>query len=244
MGESVRTVIDNNAGRLRPDAVYVVNAPYNGGTHLPDITVITPVFEGERILFYVASRGHHADIGGITPGSMPPDSRVVEEEGILFDNFKLVDQGTFLERKLRDHLASGPYPARNPEQNIADLKAQIAAGEKGVQEVHSMIDQFGVDVVHAYMKHVQDNAEESVRRVIEVLKSGCFECPMDDGSKIKVEVSINHEERSAKIDFTGTSSQLETNFNAPTAVSRAAVLYVFRSMVEDDIPLNLSLIHI
>ncbi|GIS90082.1 MAG: hypothetical protein CM1200mP20_01230 [Pseudomonadota bacterium] len=238
MGESVRTVIDNNAGRIRPDDVYVVNAPYNGGTHLPDITVITPVFEGDRILFYVASRGHHADIGGITPGSMPPDSRVVEEEGILFDNFKLVDQGTFLERKLRDHLASGPYPARNPEQNIADLKAQIAAGEKGVQEVHAMIDQFGVDVVHAYMKHVQDNAEEQVRRVIDVMQDGEFSYPLDEGSTIKVKITFDKKNRGATVDFTGTSPQRPTNFNAPSAVARSAVLYVFRCLVNDAIPLN------
>ena len=238
MGESVRTVIDNNAGRIRPDDVYVVNAPYNGGTHLPDITVITPVFEGDRILFYVASRGHHADIGGITPGSMPPDSRVVEEEGILFDNFKLVDQGTFLERKLRDHLASGPYPARNPEQNIADLKAQIAAGEKGVQEVHAMIDQFVVDVVHAYMKHVQDNAEEQVRRVIDVMQDGEFSYPLDEGSTIKVKITFDKKNRGATVDFTGTSPQRPTNFNAPSAVARSAVLYVFRCLVNDAIPLN------
>ena len=199
MSEAVRTVIDVNGKSISPGDVYVVNAPYNGGTHLPDITVITPVFDQEnsRILFYVASRGHHADIGGITPGSMPPDSRVVEEEGILFDNFKLIDRGQFLEQKLRDHLASGPYPARNPEQNIADLKAQIAAGEKGVQEVHRMIKQFGVDVVHAYMKHVQDNAEEQVRRVIDVMEDGEFSYPLDEGSVIKVVISFDKENRCA-----------------------------------------------
>ncbi|MEL0021854.1 MAG: hydantoinase B/oxoprolinase family protein, partial [Rickettsiales bacterium] len=162
MSEIIRTVIRENAGKMKPGDVFVVNAPYNGGTHLPDVTVITPIFgdDGKDILFFVASRGHHADIGGITPGSMPPDSKVVEEEGILFDNFKLVDQGAFLEDKLRHHLADHPYPARNPDHNVADLKAQIAAGEKGVQEVRKMIDQFGLDVVHAYMRHVQDNAEE------------------------------------------------------------------------------------
>ncbi|SVD92546.1 uncharacterized protein METZ01_LOCUS445400, partial [marine metagenome] len=238
MGEAVRTVIDSNVESIRPDDVYVVNAPYNGGTHLPDITVITPVFDEEQILFYVASRGHHADIGGITPGSMPPDSRVVEEEGILFDNFKLVDRGIFLEQKLRDHLASGPYPARNPEQNIADLKAQIAAGEKGVQEVHAMIDQFGVDVVHAYMKHVQDNAEEQVRRVIDVMQDGEFSYPLDEGSVIKVKITFDKEKRGATVDFTGTSAQRPTNFNAPSAVARSAVLYVFRCLVNDAIPLN------
>ena len=240
MSEAVRTVIDVNAKLISPGDVYVVNAPYNGGTHLPDITVITPVFDQEnsRILFYVASRGHHADIGGITPGSMPPDSRVVEEEGILFDNFKLIDRGQFLEQKLRDHLASGPYPARNPEQNIADLKAQIAAGEKGVQEVHRMIKQFGVDVVHAYMKHVQDNAEEQVRRVIDVMEDGEFSYPLDEGSVIKVAISFDKKNRCAKVDFTGTSDQRPSNFNAPSAVARSAVLYVFRCLVDDAIPLN------
>tara|TARA_Y100000758_G_scaffold104554_1_gene72725 strand:+ start:56 stop:2140 length:2085 start_codon:yes stop_codon:yes gene_type:complete len=240
MSEAVRTIIGVNATSIGPGDVYVVNAPYNGGTHLPDITVITPVFDQacSRILFYVASRGHHADIGGITPGSMPPDSRVVEEEGILFDNFKLVDQGTFLEQKLRDHLASGPYPARNPEQNIADLKAQIAAGEKGVQEVHRMIDQFGVDVVHAYMKHVQDNAEEQVRRVIDVMEDGEFSYPLDEGSIIKVKITFDKENRCATVDFTGTSDQRPSNFNAPSAVVRSAVLYVFRCLIDDAIPLN------
>ena len=233
MGESVRTVIEVNAASISLGDVYVVNAPYNGGTHLPDLTVITPVFDQEhsRILFYVASRGHHADIGGITPGSMPPDSRNVEEEGILFDNFKLVDQGTFLEQKLRDHLASGPYPARNPEQNIADLKAQIAAGEKGVKEVHRMIEQFGVDVVHAYMKHVQDNAEEQVRRVIDVMDDGEFSYPLDEGSVIKVTITFDKEKRCATVDFTGTSDQRPSNFNAPSSVVRSAVLYVFRCLV-------------
>ena len=240
MSEAVRTVIDVNGKSISPGDVYVVNAPYNGGTHLPDITVITPVFDqaNSRILFYVASRGHHADIGGITPGSMPPDSRVVEEEGILFDNFKLIDRGQFLEQKLRHHLASGPYPARNPEQNIADLKAQIAAGEKGVQEVHRMIKQFGVDVVHAYMKHVQDNAEEQVRRVIDVMEDGEFSYPLDEGSVIKVVISFDKENRCAKVDFTGTSDQRPSNFNAPSAVARSAVLYVFRCLVDDAIPLN------
>jgi len=240
MSEAVRTIIDVNATSISPGDVYVVNAPYNGGTHLPDITVITPVFNQarSRILFYVASRGHHADIGGITPGSMPPDSRVVEEEGILFDNFKLVDQGTFLEQELRDHLGSGPYPARNPEQNIADLKAQIAAGEKGVQEVHRMIDQFGVDVVHAYMKHVQDNAEEQVRRVIDLMDDGEFSYSLDEGSIIKVKITFDKENRCATVDFTGTSNQRPSNFNAPSAVVRSAVLYVFRCLVDDAIPLN------
>ena len=242
MSESIRTVIRENAGRMKPGDVFCVNAPYNGGTHLPDVTVITPVFDdagaGPRILFFVASRGHHADIGGSIPGSMPPDARTVEEEGILFDNFMLVDGGRFLEAELRAHLGSGRWPARNPDQNVADLKAQIAAGEKGIQEVRRMIADFGLDVVHAYMKHVQDNAEEQVRRVIDVMRDGAFELPMDDGSVIRVRITFDRERREATVDFTGTSPQRPNNFNAPSAVARSAVLYVFRCLVEDDIPLN------
>ena len=240
MSESIRTVLRENAGKMKPGDVFVVNAPYNGGTHLPDVTVITPVFDdaGDDILFFAASRGHHADIGGITPGSMPPDSKVVEEEGILFDNFMLVDGGEFLEDKLRKHLADHPYPARNPDHNIADLKAQIAAGAKGVQEVHKMIDQFGLDVVHAYMRHVQDNAEEQVRRVIDVMLDGEFTYSTDEGAEIKVKISFNKEKRSATVDFTGTSNQRPSNYNAPSAVARSAVLYVFRCLVDDKIPLN------
>ncbi len=240
MSESIRTVKRENEGKMKPGDVFTVNAPYNGGTHLPDVTVITPIFDeaGRDILFFVASRGHHADIGGITPGSMPPDSHVVEEEGILFDNFMLVDGGTFLETKLRDHLGAGPYPARNPDHNVADLKAQIAAGEKGVQEVRKMIEQFGLDVVHAYMKHVQDNAEEQVRRVIDVMQDGEFEYPMDEGAVIKVRITFDKENRAATVDFTGTSNQRPSNFNAPSAVARSAVLYVFRCLVDDNIPLN------
>ena len=240
MSESIRTVLTENAGAMKPGDVYVVNAPYNGGTHLPDVTVITPIFDkaGQDILFFVASRGHHADIGGRTPGSTPPDSTTVEEEGILFDNFKLVDAGTFLEDKLRAHLGSGRYPARQPDHNVADLKAQIAAGEKGVREVHRMIEQFGLDVVHAYMRHVQDNAEEQVRRVIEVLSDGEFAYPLDEGGIVKVKISFDKEKREATVDFTGTSAQRPTNFNAPSAVCRSAVLYVFRTLVDDNIPLN------
>jgi 5-oxoprolinase (ATP-hydrolysing) len=240
MGESVRAVIVNNAGAIEPEDVYVLNAPYNGGTHLPDVTVITPVFDdkGERILFYVGSRGHQADIGGTMPGSMPPDTRTVEEEGVLIDNFKLVARGTFREAEMRALLASGKYPVRNPDQNIADLKAQIAANEKGVQELRRMVGHFGLDTVMAYMGHVQNNAEESVRRVIDVLKDGSFAYEMDDGSVIKVAISIDRENRSARVDFTGTSPQQPTNFNAPAAVCRAAVLYVFRTLVDDDIPMN------
>ncbi|MDB5808888.1 MAG: 5-oxoprolinase [Betaproteobacteria bacterium] len=240
MGESIRTVIRENAGKMNPGDVFVLNAPYNGGTHLPDVTVITPVFDdaGTHILFYVGSRGHHADIGGITPGSMPPDSRVVEEEGVLIDNFLLVERGRLREQETIALLSSGKYPCRNVAQNMADLRAMIAANEKGVQELRRMVAHFGLDVVHAYMRHVQDNAEESLRRVINVLKDGRFEYAMDHGAVIKVAIRFNRQERSAVIDFTGTSAQLDNNFNAPSAVCMAAVLYVFRSLVDDDIPLN------
>jgi len=239
MGESVKAVIRLNAGRMKPGNSYVVNAPYNGGTHLPDVTVITPVFGGDdRILFYVGSRGHHADIGGITPGSMPPGSKVVEEEGVLMDNFLLVEEGRLREKETIELLTSGPHPVRNVQQNLADLQAQVAANEKGVQELNRMVDEFGLDVVHAYMRHVQDNAEESVRRVIGVLKDGEFALPLDNGAVIRVKVSIGADRRSAKIDFGGTSPQLPNNFNAPSAVCMAAVLYVFRTLVDDDIPLN------
>ena len=240
MGESIKTVIRRNAGKMKPGDVYVLNDPYNGGTHLPDVTVITPVFdEKEReILFYVGSRGHHADIGGITPGSMPPFSKTVEEEGVLLDNVKLVENGRMLEADMRKLLASARYPARNPDQNIADLRAQIAANEKGVQELKRMVAHFGLDVVKAYMGHVQDNAEECVRRVLGVLKDGEFAYEMDNGAMIRVKISIGADRRSATIDFTGTSAQLESNFNAPSAVVYAAVLYVFRTLVDDDIPLN------
>jgi 5-oxoprolinase (ATP-hydrolysing) len=240
MGESIKTVIRENAGRMKPGNVYVLNAPYNGGTHLPDVTVITPVFDdqGREILFYVGSRGHHADIGGITPGSMPPDSKTVEEEGVLIDNFLLVEQGRFREQETIALLSSGQYPVRNVQQNLADLQAQIAANEKGVQALREMVSHFGLEVVRAYMRHVQDNAEESVRRVIGVLKDGSFELPLDNGAKIRVQISIGADRRSAVIDFAGTSAQLPNNFNAPSAVAMAAVLYVFRTLVDDDIPLN------
>jgi 5-oxoprolinase (ATP-hydrolysing) len=240
MGESVRTVIRERTGTMKPGDVYVLNAPYNGGTHLPDITVITPVFDedGRAILFYVGSRGHHADVGGITPGSMPPDSKVVEEEGVLLDNEVLVEQGRFREKEITALFLGARYPARNVHQNIADLRAQIAANEKGVQELRRMVEHFGLDTVQAYMKHVQDNAEEQVRRVLDVLKDGSFAYEMDDGSVIKVTISIDKKARRAKIDFTGTSAQRPTNYNAPSAVCRAAVLYVFRTLVDDDIPMN------
>jgi len=253
MGESIRTVIARNRETMRPGDVYALNDPYNGGTHLPDVTVITPVYleerEAERTgsyrtlpsdrpVFYVGSRGHHADIGGITPGSMPPFSRTVEEEGVLIDNVKLVEGGRLREEEMRRLLAEARYPARNPDQNLADLRAQIAANEKGVQEVRRMVAHFGLDVVQAYMRHVQDNAEECVRRVIGVLKDGEFSYEMDNGAVIRVAVSIGADRRSATVDFTGTSGQLESNFNAPAAVVYAAVLYVFRTLVDDDIPLN------
>ncbi len=238
MGESIKTVIRLNAGKMKPGDVYVLNAPYNGGTHLPDVTVITPVFRDREILFYVGSRGHHADIGGITPGSMPPGSKVVEEEGVLIDNFLLVEQGRFREQETVALLTSGRYPVRNVHQNIADLQAQIAANEKGVQELGRMVEHFGLEVVRAYMKHVQDNAEESVRRVIGVLKDGSFDYPLDNGARIKVSITIGSDRRAARIDFSGTSAQLPNNFNAPSAVCMAAVLYVFRTLVDDDIPLN------
>jgi 5-oxoprolinase (ATP-hydrolysing) len=240
MGESIKTVIRLNAGRMRAGDVYVLNAPYNGGTHLPDITVITPVFDaaGARILFYVGSRGHHADVGGITPGSMPPDSRTVDEEGVLIDNFLLVEAGRLREAETVQLLSSGPYPARNVAQNMADLRAMIAANEKGVQELRRMVQHFGLDVVHAYMRHVQDNAEEAVRRVIGVLRDGEFSYEMDCGGVIRVRIAIDRAARRATIDFTGTSAQLPNNYNAPSAVCMAAVLYVFRTLVDDDIPLN------
>ncbi|MEJ2478917.1 MAG: hydantoinase B/oxoprolinase family protein [Acidihalobacter sp.] len=239
MGESVRAVIAGNP-EMHPGDVYALNDPYHGGTHLPDITVVTPVFDaaGERLLFHVGARGHHADVGGRTPGSMPADSRTLAEEGVLLDNFKLVEGGVLREEELRKTLAGGPWPARNPEQNLADLRAQIAANEKGVQVLRQMVAHFGLDTVHAYMRHVQDNAEESVRRAIDVLHDGAFEYEMDDGAKIAVAVRIDRAARSATIDFTGTSAQRENNFNAPLAVCRAAVLYVFRTLVDDDIPMN------
>ncbi len=240
MGESVRTVIGERGTSQRPGDVTVLNAPYAGGTHLPDITVITPVFDGagSEILFYVASRGHHADIGGITPGSMPAASRVIEEEGVMIENFRLVHNGTFREQAFRDLLASGKWPARNPDQNVADLRAQIAANHKGVSEMRRMMDHFGLDVVNAYMGHVQDNAAECVRRELDRMVGGSFAYPLDDGSVVKVTIDVDHAKRCARIDFTGTSAQLDTNFNAPVAVCRAAVLYVFRTLVDDDIPLN------
>ena len=244
MGESIKTVIRENAGKMHPGDVYMLNDPYHGGTHLPDVTVITPVYvaEGAEPTFYVGSRGHHADIGGTTPGSMPPFSTRIDEEGVQINNVKLVDRGIFLEEEVHSLLTTGggttPYPSRNPQQNLADLRAQIAANEKGVQELSKMVGQFGLDVVQAYMRHVQDNAEESVRRVITQLKDGQFTLKLDNGAQISVSVKVNVAERSAVIDFAGTSAQQTNNFNAPRAVCMAAVLYVFRTLVDDDIPLN------
>ncbi|MDO8386540.1 MAG: hydantoinase B/oxoprolinase family protein [Polaromonas sp.] len=238
MGESIKTVVRENATTMQPGDVYVLNDPYHGGTHLPDITVITPVYLNDQPTFYVGSRGHHADVGGITPGSMPPFSTRIEEEGVQISNFKLVDRGVLREAEMIALLQSGEYPSRNPQQNMADLKAQIAANEKGVQELGKMVEHFGLDVVQAYMNHVQDNAEESVRRVITRLKDGEFTLPLDNGAQIRVAIRVNAVERSAVIDFTGTSPQQTNNFNAPTAVCMAAVLYVFRTLVDDDIPLN------
>jgi 5-oxoprolinase (ATP-hydrolysing) len=250
MSESIKTVMRENAGRMIPGNAYVINDPYHGGTHLPDVTVITPVFDsaGREILFYVGSRGHHADIGGITPGSMPPFSTSLDEEGVLFTNFQLVEgQGVDRPGRLREAeclaiLTGGPhparYPARNAQQNLADLKAQIAANEKGREELLRMVEQFGLDVVQAYMRHVQDNAEESVRRVITVLRDGSFDYRLDNGALIRVRITVDREKREATIDFTGTSEQLPNNFNAPSAICVAAVLYVFRTLVDDEIPLN------
>jgi 5-oxoprolinase (ATP-hydrolysing) len=239
MGESVKIVIAGHP-TIKPGDVFAINAPYNGGTHLPDVTVVTPVFDTQNkaVIFYVASRGHHADLGGITPGSMPPNSTTVEEEGILFDNIQIVRDNKLLQTEIRHLLTNNQYPARNPDQNIADLSAQIAANEKGVSELKRMTEHFGLNVVEAYMQHVQDNAEESVRRVIDVLSDGAFVYAMDDGSEIKVAIRIDKKKRQAMIDFTGTSSQRPNNFNAPLPVCRAAVLYVFRTLVNDDIPLN------
>ena len=293
MGESVQSLIRAQGDSLRPGDVYALNNPYNGGTHLPDVTVITPVFlesppsplqkvgndsqdvnsplkkgaatagdsadgplnppmlgdlrsdppqalgaRGTRPQFYVASRGHHADIGGITPGSMPPQSHTLAEEGVLIDNFLLIDQGTFRADALRDLLTTAPYPARNVEQNIADLQAQIAANVKGVEELRRLAAQQGLATVQAYMGHVQDNAEACVRRVIDSLVPGQFTYHLDDGGHIQVTIGIDAAQRCATIDFTGTSPQRDSNFNAPTAVGKAAVLYVFRTLVDDDIPLN------
>jgi 5-oxoprolinase (ATP-hydrolysing) len=240
MGESVRTVIRTRGATLKPGDVVALNNPYNGGTHLPDVTVITPVFDaaGKDILFFVGSRGHHADIGGLTPGSTPPLSRTLEEEGVVIDDFLLVDGGHFREAEFRALLAGARYPARSPDVNVADIKAQIAANEKGVQELSRAVAEYGLATVSAYMRHVMDNAEESVRRVLEKLPDGHFETRIDDGAPLKVAIRVDRAARKAVIDFTGTGPQRPSNFNAPSAVCRAVVLYCFRCLVGEDIPLN------
>ncbi|MDN3295745.1 hydantoinase B/oxoprolinase family protein [Streptomyces ficellus] len=239
MGESIKEVLRRNRGTLRPGDVYAINDPYHGGTHLPDVTVVTPVFgpEGE-LRFLVASRGHHAEIGGITPGSMPAFSRTIHEEGVLFDNWLLVRDGRLREAETRRLLTEAPYPSRDPGTNLADLRAQIAANEKGIEELRRMIEEFGIDVVHAYMRHVRNNAEESVRRIVATLHDGSYRYETDDGAVIHVAFRVDRERRRAVLDFTGTSPQRPGNTNAPRSVVMAAVLYVFRTLVDDDIPLN------
>ena len=240
MSESIKTIIRENSLTMNPGDAFLINAPYNGGTHLPDITLIKPVFDecNESVIFYVATRGHHADIGGTVPGSAPANSTHIKEEGVLIDNFTLVSKGIFLENEIHDLLSLAEYPARNIKQNIADLKAQVAAAEKGSQELLKVIKHYGLEVVHAYMGHVQDNAEESVRRVLDVLSDSSFTYKMDDGHQVSVSISVDKVNRSATIDFTGTSNQHPGNYNAPSAICYAAVLYVFRCLVDDDIPLN------
>ena len=240
MSEAIRTIIRSRKATMRPGDAYMLNAPFNGGTHLPDVTVVTPVWDeaGESVLFYVAARGHHADIGGMTPGSAPPNSSHIDEEGVLIDDFLLVEAGRFREAETRELLASGDWPCRNVDDNVADLKAQIAANETGAAGVRQMVEQFGLEAVSAYMRHVQDNAEESVRRVIGALKDGTCEYEMDDGRFIRVAVRVDPERREAEIDFTGTAERSPLNYNAPLAVCRAVVLYVFRTLVGTPIPLN------
>jgi 5-oxoprolinase (ATP-hydrolysing) len=239
MGESVREVLRRRGESLRPGDAIALNAPYAGGTHLPDVTVVMPVFlGGDSPEFFVAARGHHADIGGITPGSMPADSRHIDEEGVLLDCVPVVEGGEFREEALRSLLAGGRHPARNITQNLADLRAQVAACQKGLAELEAMASQYGLDVVRAYMTHVQDNAEAAVRQVIGVLRDGEFACELDNGAVIRVSVRIDRAQREATIDFSGTSAQLSDNFNAPLPVTRAAVLYVFRTLVDDEIPMN------
>ncbi|MBL6927431.1 MAG: hydantoinase B/oxoprolinase family protein [Acidimicrobiia bacterium] len=245
MSETIKSVIaqnsepgDDQPSHMSPGDVFVLNAPYNGGTHLPDITVVKPVFEGADIIFYVASRGHHADVGGMTPGSAPANSTSVEQEGVLLNGEKLVEDGVFLEGDLRDLLATGPYPARSPDHNVADLKAQVAACEKGTIELLSVVDHYSLAVVHAYMAHVKRNAEDSVRRLIGTLNDCSFTYGTDDGHQVSVSITVDREAGSATLDFTGTSATHPGNYNAPRAVCQAAVLYVFRCMVDDDIPLN------
>lgn len=238
MGESVLALVKNQAINIQADEVYLINSPYHGGTHLPDITVVTPVFDQQQLLFFVASRGHHADVGGISPGSMPAHSHSIEEEGVMSAGMKIVIKGEFQEQIVREWLTSSLYPARNVDQNIADLQAQIAANNKGRQELEIMVAHYSLATVLSYMQHVQNNAAESVRKILGTLNNGSFENIMDNGARIVVSININQQQRTATIDFTGTSAQLHSNFNAPAAVCKAAVLYVFRTLVKDDIPLN------
>ncbi len=240
MGESVRVILDRRAGQMREGDAFVLNAPYAGGTHIPDVTVVMPVFlPGEAApLFYTAARGHHADIGGISPGSMPPFSTHIAEEGVLLDNVQLLREGVFLEAELTTLLTQDRYPVRNVTQNIADLRAQVASCNKGADELRKMVGHFSRAVVVAYMKHVQDNAEASVRRVIHRLHDGEFGVDLDDGSHIHVKITIDRARREATVDFTGTSAQRPSNFNAPRPVSQAVVLYVFRTLVDAEIPMN------
>ena len=240
MSEAIRTVIKLNKNNIFPGDVFVLNAPFNGGTHLPDVTVITPVFDkdGKQITFFVASRGHHADIGGKTPGSGPPDSKHIDEEGVLIDNFKMFDKGVFRESEIRKILSSGRYPCRNIEHNMADLAAQVAANNTGIVEINAMIEQFGIETVHSYMNHVQDNAEECIRNAIVNLKEGKYEYELDNGEYIRVRITIDKIKREATIDFSGTAPKNPFNYNAPMAVCHAVILYVFRTLVGNNIPLN------
>jgi 5-oxoprolinase (ATP-hydrolysing) len=243
MSDSVKTVMRENAGDIHDGDAFMLNSPYNGGTHLPDVTVITPVFAAGKPVFWLGSRGHHADIGGRTPGSAPPDSTHIEEEGVLIDNVRLVSRGTFQQARAEEVLGSGRYPCRNIAQNMADLKAQVAANETGRQGLLEVCEHYGLEGVIAYMGHVQDNAEESVRRVLSTLPSGSYDYEMDDGARIRVAVSVDHDRREATIDFTGTSPQNPGNYNAPYSICRAVVLYVFRTLVGADIPLNEGCLH-
>lgn len=240
MGESVLALLRNRAGRFEPDEAYLLNSPYAGGTHLPDITLVTPVFDvaGHELLFFVASRGHHADVGGISPGSMPAHSRDIDDEGVCSAGLKILARGEFQETAIRAWLSDHRHPARNPEQNLADLRAQIAANRKGGEELAALIADYGLPVVSAYMRHVQDHAEACVRALLATLTDGRFEYELDQGAKIAVAITVNRAARTARIDFNGTSPQLADNFNAPAAVCKAAVLYVFRTLLHDDIPLN------
>ena len=242
MGDSVRAMRDAalSSGRgLKPGDAYVINNPYNGGTHLPDLTLVMPVFDDAgECSFFVAARGHHADVGGRTPGSMPPDSVSLDEEGVLFDSFLLVEEGQFREAAFRDALGAGRWPARDPDRNVGDIRAQIAACARGAAEIHKMVSHFGRNVVLAYMRHVQENAAEAVRCVLDRLDDGAFTYELDDGSQVQVAITIDRSARRARIDFTGSSPQQPSNFNAPPSICRAAVLYVMRTLVDEQIPMN------